>query len=127
MNITTTPDGEIILESITDEELQEPKIFWDKVFAMPKQNIFPRPVIRDGNGKLTKDYLPRDWYLKLQEEIFEAMNVSAFKDNCAEEVADIITVCVSWLETLGFDEQARSELFHAVNFKNHRRGYFKGE
>ena len=39
---------------------------------MTEKNL-PRPVVRDGNGKLAKDYSSRDWYLKLQEEIFEVI------------------------------------------------------
>ena len=108
----------------------------------PKKE-FPKPVVRDGNGKLAKDYTSRDWYLKLQEEIFEVIdNVQIFNQFCveygennkssinaknmtAEEIADIITVCISWLEVLGYDEKARSELFAQVNAKNEKRGYFK--
>ena len=106
------------------------------------ENILPRPVIRDGNGKLIKDQTPREFYLKLQEEIFEVMEQNFwFKSiladegysagaNCqkkfvAEEIADVITVCTSWLEVLGYDEKKRSELFAKVNEKNEERGYFK--
>ena len=102
---------------------------------------FPRPVVRDKSGKLAKDYSPRDWYLKLQEEIFEVQE--AYKDEVdffddydfdidgclfpktAEEIVDVITVCISWLETLGYDEEKRSEIFAKVNMKNEKRGYFK--
>ena len=96
------------------------------------EKVLPRPVVRDGNGKLTEDYSSRDWYLKLQEEIFEAIeNVTdaetglSDKKSIAEEIADVITVCISWLETLGYDEEKRSEIFAAVNEKNEKRGYFK--
>ena len=95
------------------------------------ENSLPRPVVCDGNGRLTNDYSPRDWYLKLQEEIFEVMEAIAcgrddFDDNhIAEEIADVITVCISWLETLGYDEEKRSEIFAAVHEKNEKRGYFK--
>ena len=91
------------------------------------QNVLPRPVVRDGNGKLTKDYSSRDWYLKLQEEIFEVADMAKlYNKNCAaKEIADVITVCISWLETLGYDEEKRSELFTAVNMKNEKRGYFR--
>ena len=86
----------------------------------------PRPVVRDKSGKLAKDYSPRDWYLKLQEEIFEVMEIGVFEDeDVAEEIADIITVCISWLESLGFTEEKRSEIFAAVNEKNKKRGYFE--
>lgn len=87
------------------------------------EKILPRPVVRDGNGKLAKDYSSRDWFLKLQEEIFEAF-VST-KTARAEELADVITVCISWLESLGYDEEKRSELFAEANEKNEKRGYFK--
>ena len=105
------------------------------------EKILPRPVIRDGNGKLAKDYSPRDWYLKLQEEIFEVQE--AYKDEVdffddydfdidgclfprtAEEIVDVITVCISYLNALGYDEEKRSELFAKVNEKNEKRGYFK--
>ena len=107
------------------------------------EKILPCPVVRDKSGKLAKDYSSRDWYLKLQEEIFEVIdNVQIFNQFCveygenyksstnaknmtAEEIADVITVCISWLETLGYDEEKRSELFAAVNEKNENRGYFK--
>ena len=100
---------------------------------MSEKNM-PRPVVRDGNGKLAKDYTSRDWYLKLQEEIFEVMEAQADIDrdwnatvyeDVAEEIADVITVCISWLESLGYDEEKRSEIFAAVNEKNEKRGYFK--
>ena len=107
------------------------------------EKVLPRPVVCDGNGKLTKNYSSRDWYLKLQEEIFEVIdNVQIFNQFCvehgenyksstnaknmtAEEIADVITVCISWLESLGYDEEKRSELFAAVNEKNEKRGYFR--
>ena len=43
----------------------------------------------------------------------------------AEEIADIITVCISYLNAKGYDEKARSELFAKVNEKNEKRGYFE--
>ena len=85
----------------------------------------PQPVIRDGNGKLIKDHTPRDFYLKLQEEIFEVMNSSMYADEMAEEIADVITVCISYLNAKGYDEKKRSEIFAMVNEKNEKRGYFK--
>ena len=94
---------------------------------MTEKNL-PRPVVRDKSGKLVKDYSPRDWYLKLQEEIFETMEIGVFEDeDVAEEIADIITVCVSQLEALGYDEEKRSEIFRRVNEKNKKCGYFEEE
>lgn len=89
------------------------------------EKILPHPVLKDGNGKLIKDHSVRDFYLKLQEEIFEAVEVYLYDDEkFAEEVADIITVCISFLESRGIDEAKRSEIFRQVNLKNEKRGYF---
>ena len=99
-----------------------------------EEKILPHPVIRDGNGKLIADHTPRDFFLKLQEEIFEVMEAQAYLDyestaaneeDVAEEIADIITVCISYLNANGYDEKARAELFAKVNEKNEKRGYFK--
>lgn len=91
-----------------------------------KEKVLPRPVIRDGKGKLIKNHTPRDFYLKLQEEIFEVVDAKIFGDEeVAEEIADVITVCISYLNALGYDENARSEIFAKVNAKNEKRGYFK--
>ena len=104
---------------------------WEKLIS--SKNILPRPVIRDDNGKLTK-CSPCYWYLKLHEEIFEVMVVQADierdwnardYDDVAEEIADVITVCISYLNALGYDEKKRSEIFRRVNEKNEKRGYFK--
>lgn len=92
------------------------------------ENILPRPVIRDGNGKLIKDYSTRDWFLKLQEEIFEVMEAyynGGSAKNIAEEIADVITVCISYLSAIGYNEKMRSEIFRRVNEKNEKRGYFE--
>ena len=89
------------------------------------KSILPRPVIRDKNGKLTRDYSTRDWFLKLQEEIFEAFEESNDKYINHYEVADIITVCISYLNAIGYNEKMRSELFRRVNEGNEKRGYFK--
>ena len=103
---------------------------WEKFIS--SKNILPRPVIRDDNGKFTKYYLPRDWFLKLQEEVFEVQretNLNEVKYGhilyIAEEIADVITVCISYLNALGYDEKKRSEIFRRVNEKNEKRGYFK--
>ncbi len=124
-------------------EFGNKKVKIEIIPELENKNILPRPVVRDRNGKLAKDYSPRDWYLKLQEEIFEATdNVQIFNQFCveygenykssanaknmtAEELADVIAVCISWLETLGYDEEKRSEIFAKVNEKNEKRGYFE--
>ena len=101
---------------------------WYIIGEEEEEKILPRPVIRDGNGKLIADHTPRDFYLKLQEEIFEVMESAikfTYAEFLAEEIADIITVCISYLNANGYDEKARAELFAKVNEKNEKRGYFK--
>lgn len=48
----------------------------------------------------------------------------AAKDRIALELTDVIHVCVSWLNAMGYDEEARGELHRLVNKKNEERGYF---
>ena len=103
-------------------------------------SIKPIPVIKDKHGKLTKDYSTKDWFAKIQEEVTEAHAVAAVIDDCkecgerieditykklAEELQDLITVCTSMLQWLGFDESKRNELAMQVNDKNRNRGYFE--
>ena len=47
----------------------------------------------------------------------------AAKDRIALELTDVIHVCVSWLNAMGYDEEARGELHRRVNEKNRERGY----
>ena len=46
-------------------ELGNKKVKIEIVPETQNKNILPRPVVRDGNGKLTTHYSLRDWYLKL--------------------------------------------------------------
>ena len=99
----------------------------DEIKQIATENILPRPVVRDGNGKLIKDHTPKDFFLKLQEEIFETIEKAMFVDGdeyISEEIADVITVCISYLNAIGYNEKARSEIFAKVNEKNEKRGYF---
>ena len=82
------------------------------------------------------------WIAKLMEETAEAVHVAAewaemddgetmefdeviaSPEELAEELTDVITVCTSWLNALGYDEEARGKLQERVNEKNRRRGYF---
>ena len=56
----------------------------------------------------------------------EAMNevVQNARERLATELTDVITVCVSWLDAEGWDEEERGELQREVNEKNRERGYF---
>ena len=77
------------------------------------------------------------WIEKLAEEISEVVNEAAglscsrceklgevkARKRLAEEITDVITVCVSWLDALGYGEAARGRLQRRVNEKNKARGY----
>ena len=95
-------------------------------------SVLPIPVKKDGNGKLTKDYDVRDWFAKLNEEIDEVKSAATAFDlydstveDIAEELQDLITVCTSYLDFLGFNLQKRSQLTKQINDKNRQRGYFE--
>ena len=99
----------------------------------------PQPCTRFWNAGTV------EWIAKLSEEtnevIQEAKKVYALEKadedgveyagcigdaevTLAEELTDVITVCVSWLHALGYDEEMRGELQRLVNEKNKKRGYF---
>ena len=96
----------------------------------------PIPVVKDKAGKLTKDYSTLDWFNKLNEkldEVKESANFLKFRNLehsggkflVAEELQDLITVCTSFLNFLGYDQYKRGELCKEINEKNRRRGYFE--
>ena len=101
----------------------------------------PIPVIKDKHGKLIKDYSFTDWFLQLNEELDEIKEAAFIVDSSicaeyelqqrinalAEELQDLITVCTSMLQQLGFDESKRNQLAMQVNVKNKERGYFDKE
>lgn len=93
------------------------------------------------------DEPPMLWAAKLTEEVSEVFRASVqlgilydaldvainnvdekavrFAENLmSEELTDVITVCTSWLASLGYDEAERGRIQRAVNDKNHRRGYW---
>ena len=77
-----------------------------------------------------------DWAAMLNKDVYEVIRGVAYieriadeaddddVERLAEELTDVITVCVSWLHALGYDEKARSEVQRRVNQKNKKRGYF---
>ena len=83
----------------------------------------PMPVVFDGRCN-TKNYLQLDWFAKIIEETHEAMTAEN-RGHLAEELCDIITVCTSFLESLGYDRDTRANMFLNINAKNARRGYFE--
>lgn len=48
----------------------------------------------------------------------------ADEEELAEKLTDVITVCTSWIDALGYDEVKRGELQERVNEKNKARGYW---
>ena len=48
----------------------------------------------------------------------------ADEEALAEKLTDIITVCTSWIDALGYDEVKRGKLQERVNEKNRARGYW---
>jgi succinate dehydrogenase flavin-adding protein (antitoxin of CptAB toxin-antitoxin module) len=60
---------------------------------------------------------------KADEEALSTVLWEARK-RLAMELTDVITVCVSWLDAQGWDEEERDELQRLVNEKNRERGYF---
>ena len=46
------------------------------------------------------------------------------RDRLAEELTDVVTVCVTWLASLGYDDVERGRIQRAVNEKNRARGYW---
>ena len=57
------------------------------------------------------------------EQFFDCIE-RADEEALAEKLTDVITVCVSWLDALGYDEEMRGELHRRVNEKNKKRGHF---
>ena len=105
-------------------------------------SVLPIPVKKDGNGKLTKNYSLRDWFSHLDEELTEVKMAAVDRssltmyeiiqadnqiwiNHIADELQDLITVCTSYLDFLGFDKQKRIELTKQINDKNRMRGYFE--
>mgnify|MGYP000885983812 CR=1 FL=1 len=85
------------------------------------------------------------WIAKLVEETHEVIQEATFlkedadedgmvdhdtyglidvKKRLAMELTDVITVCTSWLDALGYDEAERGRIQQVVNDKNHKREYW---
>ena len=60
---------------------------------------------------------------KMDNEVLSTVLWEARK-RLAMELTDVITVCVSWLDAEGWDEEERGDLQRLVNEKNQERGYF---
>ena len=96
----------------------------------------PQPCVK------AKEQTDAELAMKLAEEVQEvtaamkafdcATRESAYcryaprlaRDRLGEELTDVITVCVTWLASLGYDDVERGRIQRAVNEKNRRRGYW---
>lgn len=89
----------------------------------------PQPCTKFRNAGIV------DWAAKLNKEVYEVIRGAAYierladeaddddVERLAEELTNVITVCTSWLDALGYDEEKRGELHRRVNEKNRERGY----
>ncbi len=94
----------------------------------------PQPCTKFANAAV------EEWVAKLNEEMYEVMREAAYIERLADEaddedklylatclaieLTDVIHVCVSWLDAIGYNEEARGDLHWLVNEKNKARGYF---
>ena len=94
----------------------------------------PQPCTKFANAAV------EEWVAKLNEEMYEVMREAAYIERLADEaddedklylatclaieITDVIHVCVSWLDAIGYNEEARGDLHWLVNEKNKARGYF---
>lgn len=103
-------------------------------------SVKPIPVKKDKFDRLTKDYDIFDWLGRIDEELDEVKSAATAFDSAREDITeelqerkkalamelqDLITVCTSCLDFLGFDEAARDKLCQQINEKNRKRGYFE--
>lgn len=102
----------------------------------------PIPIVRDRQGRLTKDLTLKEWFQKLNEEVDEVKIVanaiySALdvvpgryedvifdyqKEDIAEEVCDVIKVLYSMTAQMGIDGDDLDRAMHKCNEKTRRRG-----
>lgn len=94
----------------------------------------PQPCTKFANAAV------EEWVAKLNEEMYEVMREAAYIERLADEaddedklylatclaieITDVIHVCVSWLDAIGYNEEARGDLHWLVNEKNKAREYF---
>ena len=127
----------------TEELLEDIESKLDKLKELKvKADSWPVPVLKDRNGKLTKDYTLKDWLMKLHEEILEFEDeVSAFCDMdqkprkmkelytenkalIAGEACDVFTVICGICQQFEISEDMLQKAMHDTYIKNKARGYF---
>ena len=138
---TLEHENSMLHEQVT--ELQDDKMsLMDKCETL--QSGLPHPVTFDGE-RSTSEYTLRGWLAKLKEEVSEVeaevdkvgnmtnpdtliltntQKEEKIKD-LAEELTDVITVCASTLNWLGWTIYGRAQVQKKVNDKNKKRGYWE--
>lgn len=99
-------------------------------------STLPIPVKKDMYGKFITDYTRHDWFRSLNSALDDVksecycnidsiLNDILKKRFIARKLQNLITVCTSYLDFLGFDEAARIELTKRVNEQNRQYSYFE--
>ena len=91
-------------------------------FLAGREKIMPCPMIRDKDFNLVKDYEDEDFYLKMQEILY-AMASGENNSLQSDCLATLIMWSMAWLESLGYDEEKRNELFRKNNELAKRLGW----
>jgi hypothetical protein len=128
--MSETKEPEQILREVFDLLAQLEKV---KVKAE-----WPIPVVKDREGKLTKNYTLKDWYLKEQEELMEfydaAMSLweldekpkgslsDGYRERILEEACDQIHTIFSKLHQFGYTEEEIAAGIRSSNEKAKERG-----
>jgi NTP pyrophosphatase (non-canonical NTP hydrolase) len=134
-------ENSMLHEQVT--ELQDDNMsLMDKCETL--ESGLPHPVTFDGK-RSTSEYTLRGWLAKLKEEVSEVEaevdkvgNITPpdlmlrtntqkeeMSDDLSEELTDVITVCASTLNWLGWTIYGRAQLQKKVNEKNRKRGYWE--
>ena len=110
--------------------------------AQRRKEVFDVDMTRPQPCVKAKEQTDAELAMKLAEEVQEvtaamkafdcATRENAYcryaprlaRDRLGEELTDVITVCVTWLASLGYDEAERGRIQRAVNEKNRKRGYW---
>ena len=114
----------------------------------PKKNpakeldFLPTPLIKDKLGLHVAHYSLEKWFAKITEYVLKAHAECREEipftqgelypqwrrenqDRLAEKTTELITICTSLLNALGYDEKARIQLQREVNAKNREEGLTK--
>lgn len=113
------------------DKAMKPLKLWEQDVVRESEFAFPVPVKHDSQREYTGSTSPKVWFLRIQDELMEAIieadwckGIGDNRARLAEELQDIIHVCTSYQDAIGYDFKKRQELCEKVNKKNRARGYF---